>query len=76
MGKVEAEFMLNLSGDLYKKIDGWRHLLANTYGVAVPDMDTFIAVLLERSELDLRILLWDFAEGLHVIGKLGVRSLN
>ena len=73
---MEDEFTFSLWPELYERIDNWRHLFANSYSMSVPEMNLFIAVLLERSELDLRILMWDFSEAIGVIEKLGIINLN
>ena len=51
--------------DLYRQIDQWRIELSQTYNLREMEMDTFIAILLLRSHVDVSIMLWELTEGLH-----------
>jgi hypothetical protein len=70
------QHICQLNPELYEKIENWRNLFANSHGIPVPEMNIFVMILLERSEIDLHILLWDYQEADHVIKKFGLRNLN
>ena len=50
--------------DLYVQMVQWRNELGGVYGLVEIDMDTFITLLLNRSVVDVSILLWHLPEGL------------
>ena len=62
--------------DLYRQIDQWRMEISQTYNLREMEMDTFIAILLLRSHVDVSIMLWELTEGLQAFKDIKKNNEN
>ena len=53
-----------IPNELYQQIEKWRLELCETYSLSDMSNDAFISFLLNRSNVDVSILLWHLQEGL------------
>ena len=63
-----------IPNELYRQIELWRLELCETYSLSDMSNDAFILFLLNRSNVDVSILLWHLPEGLDAF--IDFRKLN